>query len=165
MFEIRRTVEADAGELQRIRLAALRSDPTAFGASLADVIQYGPEVWKERAIGSETVANFLAWSDDRAVGMVAGYVAPDAPGRVELVSMWIDPSARGSRLGPRLVEQVTRWAAERGIPEARLWVTRGIEPAERLYARCGFTLTAEVGVAASDPCRQEVRMVRSAASP
>lgn len=163
MVNIVRTTEADADELRIIRLAALQADPTAFGATYDDVVTYGPEVWVERAVGNERIANFLAVSDQgEAVGMVAGIEMSDAPGRVELVSMWTDPAARSLGVGRQLVEAVLQWADDRGTPEVRLWVTRGNESASRLYERCGFALTEEVGVSASDPCREELRMERSA---
>jgi ribosomal protein S18 acetylase RimI-like enzyme len=160
MAEIRRTAQADADVLRTIRLAALQADPTVFGAAYDDVVEYGPEVWAERATGGDDLANFLAWHDGEAVGMVAGVESDPGLGRVELVSMWTAPEARGLGVGQQLVEEVLQWAAQRGTPEARLWVTTGNDAALRLYQRCGFELTEEVGVAASDPCREELRMVR-----
>lgn len=161
MIDIRRTVETDADVLRSIRLRALASDPTAFGATHADVVQYGDDVWRERATGSADNATFLAFDGDVAVGMAVGVETSSARDRVELVSMWTAPEARGSGVGRRLVETVLDWATVRGTPEVRLWVTRGNDAAQRLYERCGFVLTDEVGVSASDPCREEVRMLRS----
>lgn len=158
MVEIRRTTEVDADALRTIRLASLQSDPTAFGRTYAEAITYGPELWVERAIGSSVSATFLAWSDGQTVGMVAGIEMPDGPGRAELVSMWTAPAVRGCGVGQLLVERVLRWAVERGTPEVRLWVTRGNDSAVRLYERCGFELTEEIGVSPSDPCREELRM-------
>lgn len=164
MVEIRRTAEADADVLRTIRLAALQADPTAFGASFVDVVEYEHRVWVERAIGSDMNATFLAWHDGQAVGMAAGIETANSPGLVELVSMWTAPEARELGVGQRLVERVVDWAEMRSTPEVRLWVTRGNDPALRLYERCGFELTEEVGVAASDPCREELRMVRPESS-
>lgn len=160
MVEIRRTTETDADALRTIRLASLQADPTAFGRTYDEVVTYGPSVWVERAAGSVNNATFLAWSEGQAVGMVAGIEMPDDPGWAELVSMWTAPAARGLGVGQLLVERVLAWAAERGTPEVRLWVTRGNDSAVRLYERCGFGLTEEVGVSPSDPCREELRMAR-----
>jgi len=164
MVEIRRTTDADADALRTIRLAALQADPTAFGRTYAEAIEYGPEVWIERAIGSDISATYMAWHDGEAVGMAAGIEMPERTDRAELVSMWTAPRARGLGVGQQLVERVVQWAQDRGTPEVRLWVTRGNDPALRLYQRCGFELTDEVGVAVSDPCREELRMVRPAES-
>jgi len=160
MIEIRRTQKADADVLRAIRLASLQADPTAFSAVYDDVVRYGPEVWVERAGGSEVNATFLAWRDGEAVGMVAGIEMTAGAGIVELVSMWTAPTARGLGVGQLLVEEVLRWATRRETAEVRLWVTHGNEAALRLYERCGFELTDEISVAASDPCREELRMVR-----
>lgn len=162
MVNIRRTTEADADALRVIRLAALQADPTAFGATYDEVVTYGPEVWAERAVGNERIATFLAVGEHgQAVGMVACIEMSDAPGQLELVSMWTAPAARGLGVGRLLVEAVLQWADDRGTSEVRLWVTRGNDSASRLYERCGFEPTEEVGVSASDPCREELRMVRS----
>lgn len=160
MVEIRATLASDAEALRTIRLKALQSDPTAFGAAYDDVVHYEAAEWARRATGSDDVVNFFAVLDDEVVGMVAGLEMPDRPGHVELVSMWTDPVARGLGVGQRLVDVVVTWAADRGTPEVRLWVTRGNDSALRLYQRCGFELTDEVGVAPSDPCREEQRMTR-----
>jgi hypothetical protein len=40
-----------------------------------------------------------------------------------------------------------------------LWVTRGNEPAQRLYQSIGFRVTGEHQPLPSDPCKDEVRMV------
>ncbi len=158
MPEIRRTTEVDAEALRSIRLASLQADPTAFGRTYDEVVEYGPEVWIERAIGNHSSTTFLAFQDGEAIGMVAGIEMPEGIGHVELVSMWTAPGARGLGVGQGLVQQVVQWAADRDTPEVRLWVTRGNDQAFRLYERCGFELTDEVGVSQSDPCREELRM-------
>lgn len=159
MLDIRPTTVADAPALRSIRLAALAADPTAFGRSLEEEQAYEAEHWVDRAAGSDRSQMFVA-VDDSFVGLVGAYV-PDDDGPVELVSMWIDPSARGAGVGRQLVEEVVRWAGQRDAREVRLWVTRGNDTAVRLYERCGFVLTEEVGVSPSDPCREELRMART----
>lgn len=160
MIEVRQTVEADAEALRTIRLASLRADPTAFGRTYDEVVAYGPELWVERAVGGQGSATFLAVEDAQPVGMVAGVEVGDEPGQVELVSMWTDPSARGRGVGQLLVERVQQWAAERGRLDMALWVTAGNDAAIRLYERCGYVLTGEVGSALADPSREELRMER-----
>lgn len=160
MTEVRRTTKDDADALRTIRLASLLADPTAYSRTYDEVSEYGSELWAERAVGSNESATFLAWRDGEAIGMVAGVVMPEAAGRVELVSMWTAPVARRSGVARQLVECVVQWAADRGTPEVRLWVTRGNDAAVQLYERCGFELTDEVDVSPADPCREEIRMVR-----
>jgi ribosomal protein S18 acetylase RimI-like enzyme len=74
--------------------------------------------------------------------------------------MWTAPEARRHRIASALVDAVVEFAAGAGAERMELWVTRGNEPALRLYERCGFTLTSDHQPLPSDPCKDEVRMVR-----
>lgn len=156
---IRPTVAADADALRGIRLAALHHDPGSFSTTHDEALALGPEVWLERATGSDTVRNIVAELDGRLVGLVAGIRERD---HVELVSMWTAPDARGHGVGRRLVEAVLEWAGSLDVDDVRLWVVRGNDPAFRLYERCGFHLTGEEDTDPADPCRGELRMRWSA---
>ena len=61
-------------------------------------------------------------------------------------------------MGDALVDEVLCWACEQGVSEARLWVTRGNEVAERLYVRHGFDRNGEVQPLPSNPCVDEIGM-------
>ena len=58
-----------------------------------------------------------------------------------------------------LVAAVVEWADA----PVELWVTHGNDDAQRLYAAAGFTVTGDHQPLASDPCKDEVRMVRPVA--
>ena len=69
-------------------------------------------------------------------------------------------------MGDQLVAAVVAWAANSAATELRLWVAEGNDPAERLYARNGFTRSGEVQpVLPETPDRLEFRMVRRIDSP
>jgi GNAT superfamily N-acetyltransferase len=70
---------------------------------------------------------------------------------------WID---RGSGVAAELVEAVLGWAADCGARTIALWVTKGNVRAQRFYERMGFTLTGDTQPLPSDPCKDELRMVR-----
>ena len=76
---------------------------------------------------------------------------------VELVSMWVAPTARGHGVGASLVNAVTGWATGRDV---HLWVTEGNTAARALYERCGFVVTTERQQLPSDPSLSEVGMLR-----
>jgi putative acetyltransferase len=78
----------------------------------------------------------VARADGVAVG--CGAVMRAGDGSAELKRMWIDPAARGLKLGARLLEALERAAREDGVAVLRL--ETGIHNAEALglYRRAGF---------------------------
>src|SRR5689334_14527241 len=128
-MQIRR-IRADEGmRLREIRLRALAEAPTAFGSMLAESEQVPEAAWQERAGAAATGAQrrlFVAEDGERWLGLAGGVIDDETPpGEVELVSMWVDPAARGSGLGRQLVDAVADWARAGGATRLRLWVTEG----------------------------------------
>ena len=160
-----RRVRADEGlRLREIRLAALADAPAAFTTTLEQMVDQPVAFWTDRVTtnsAGDDAATFLAEVDGEWVGMVAGWREdPDQPW-VELVSMWVAPSARGTGAGRALVERVVEWASDIGIERVELWVTRGNDPAIALYERCGFVHVDDFEPDATDPCASEQRMRRA----
>lgn len=157
-----RRVERDEGStLKETRLAALEDSPFAFGSTYdAEARMTDPE-WTERATrGASGIdrVTFFAVVDDRIVGLVGGFLAEDGRSVVELVSMWTSPVTRRSGAGRALVGAVVHWAREVGATAVELWVTRGNEPAQRLYESVGFRETGDAQPLPSEPCKDERRM-------
>ena len=158
--EVRRIQPGDGPLFKEVRLAALLDAPYAFARSHDEEYARPEEEWEQfavdRSTGSEA-ANWFAFVDGEAAGLVGAYrVAPEP---FNLVSMWTHPDHRAKGVGERLVQTVLDFAGG-GVVE--LWVTRGNDPAQRLYERCGFEVTTEVQALPSDPCKEEVRMRRPA---
>lgn len=163
-MEIRR-VRADEGPVLRaIRLRALAGAPDAFGTTLAQALAYTQQEWHARAArgaGADgDAAMFFAVEEGRPVGMAGGLVEPDPPGTVELVSMWVDPPARGRGVGRALIEAVADWARGRGATRLHLWVTDTNAPAIALYHRAGFAPAGDRRPHPSNPARTESMMSR-----
>jgi len=84
-------------------------------------------------------------------GMASGVpfpVVPDGPpprnaGEMELISMWVAPSARGHGVANVLIQDLVAWAANLGSPAVRLSVRETNAPAITLYRRHGFEATGE----------------------
>ncbi len=156
-----RRIEADDWlSFKAVRLAALAESPAAFGSTLEREMAFDDDVWQARAhqaAAGVDRALFLAWSGDDPVGIVGGM--REGVGPVELVAMWVAPSARGQGVGQQLVSAVIEFAREAGAPRVELWVVRGNDPAQRLYETMGFVVTGDVQALPSDPCKDEVRMV------
>ena len=145
-FLIRRVRSDEGPEMRATRLRALADAPEAFGSEYQETSERPAAEWVERAERTSEggrQAMFVAGVGDEWEGMVLGH-APDGE-RVTcvLASMWVAPELRGSGASRVLVEAVLRWAAVSGFERMVLWVTEGNEPAERMYARCGFEFTGE----------------------
>ena len=158
---IRRVAPADWEVLKAVRLAALLDSPSAFGSTYASEAARPQSYWEDRAASAASGyqrALFLALDGAEVVGLAGGYGEDPRDPSVDLVSMWTAPAARRSGVARRLVAAVVEWACEAGANKVNLWVTRGNEPASRLYESLGFEPTGDYQPLPSDPCKDEVRM-------
>lgn len=148
MSEIRaRNITPDDWEDWRdIRLRSLLEDPDAFGSTYARESQFDESTWRARTDGISGPA-MLAYADDKAVGMGAGWLYE--PGRLMVVAMWTEPAWRGRGVGLILLDQVVGWARERAL-RPDLWVADSNPAARRLYERYGFEPNGETA-----PLREE----------
>lgn len=137
---IRRLTPDDWERFRDIRLTALLDAPSAFGSTYAQTVIYTEHIWRSRLT---TAAMFAAEEDGRLVG-IAGGLPTQTDNTAGLISMWVDPAARGRGIGERLVNRVVQWARDERFLSIKLWVTVGNDSAERLYARCGFVPTGEI---------------------
>ena len=74
--------------------------------------------------------------------MVGGFRRVD-PAEVQLISMWVDPRARGRGVATALVRAVATWAQELGARRVVLFVQEVNAPGQALYARAGFRPTGD----------------------
>ncbi len=145
-------VHAGPGDWERVRalrLRALTADPDAFGMTLAQEQGKTPEAWRTR-LESPAAATFLGVLDGRDAGLAVGSVYEGAADAAGLYAMWVAPEARGRGVGDALVGAVLRWARARGARRVLLDVGDANAPAQRLYARNGFTPTGVTGVVSPD---------------
>lgn len=165
-MHVRRIRTHEGPRLREFRLRALADAPTAFGSTLAEEEARPGDAWDHQAgeeARSATRARFVAEEHARWYGMAAGFVVPDQPETVQLVSMWVDPARRRSGVGAALVEAVVEWAHGRSAKRIELWVTTTNDPAKALYAQTGFAETQCVQPLPSNPTLVETLMVRGLA--
>lgn len=135
-MEARRLGPGGEDELRAVRLAALGTDPQAFGSTLAREESFGPDDWTRRL--TPPSATFVVGTP--AVGMAWGVPDADDPGLAHLYGMWVAAEARGRGAAGALIGAVAAWAAGLDARRLHLTVVVGNEPAERLYLRHGFVV-------------------------
>ena len=158
---IRRITKGDVDVYREVSLRALVDSPSAFGSTYAAEAAMPEANWIERV--TSAVAGFgrtmvLAFDGEECVGL-AGAFDDDYGADVQLVSMWVAPSHRGTGVATELVEAVLAWATDEGARNVALWVTHGNDRAQRFYERMGFAVTGDVQPLPSDPCKDELRMM------
>lgn len=134
---IRRLTTDDADAYRRVRLAALREAPGAFGSTYEAEAALTEADWLRR-LANEKRAVFVAEEGGEVLGLAAGAPDDEDPTAGFLLSMWVDPRGRGRGHGDALVQAVVRWLAAAGFGLVRLHVTEGNERAAELYRRNGF---------------------------
>ncbi|HWM40606.1 MAG TPA: bifunctional helix-turn-helix transcriptional regulator/GNAT family N-acetyltransferase [Streptomyces sp.] len=87
-------------------------------------------------------AAWVAELDGRRAGCVM-CVSDTAPDTARLRLLLVDPSARGHRLGDRLVKECVDFARGAGYREMVLWTNDVLAAARRIYQRAGFELVKE----------------------
>lgn len=153
---LRAVTADDWQEWRPVRLAALGDAPDAFGSRLADWSDAPEDRWRDR-LSIPGALDLLAVQDGHPVGMASG--VPDQDDRAELISMWVDPVARGRGVADVLIAEVVRWAAAAGRGVLTLSVMPDNDRARRTYERLGFVVTDAPGDALPDG-RHEVVMHR-----
>jgi GNAT superfamily N-acetyltransferase len=127
------------------RLRMLREEATYFSTRYEDVVREPEEVWRARAAeaaeGIDKVL-FLAEDDGTLLGVVGGFRRLD-PLEVQLVSLWVDPLARGRGVARLLIGAVATWARNRGAERVVLFVQEANAPGRALYVRAGFRPTGD----------------------
>ncbi len=132
-MEIERISPDDWEHFRTVRLASLLDAPSAFGSRFEDWVDACEERWRARLVA--VPLNLIAYDGAQAVGVVSGQ--PRGEGWVELISMWVDPSTRGTGVTGDLIAAVVAWAAAQGRSTC-LMVRGDNARARTAYQRAGF---------------------------
>lgn len=155
-IDVRELSPGDWELWRSLRLAALTDAPSAFGSRLADWQGEGDREarWRERLSIADSY-NIVAMLDGEPAGMASG-VAGETADTVELISMWVAPSARGHGVGDVLMQRIEQWASRNAARIMRLNIAADNPGADRLYRRHGFAYTGQDAPPMPDGARQRV---------
>ena len=146
------------------RLRMLRDDADFFSTRYDDMVREPDKTWRdwvgEAAVGDQKTL-FVADEDDQWLGVVGAFVRVN-PREVQLISMWVDPQARGRGIAQALIRAVAEWAQERGSTRVVLFVQEANEPAQQLYERAGFSPTGDRAPAPGAAGRSAFKLVLAA---
>ena len=136
MIRIVRLPEERWKEYRKLRLEALKVEPSAFGSSLEEESEFTEGVWRKRIKGV-----LFAVSEGRPVGLLS-YIFED---RVKtrhvahIYSVYVTPKYRGKGIGERLLKRaLAEIRRNREAVKAQLSVNPLLRPAVALYKKAGF---------------------------
>jgi ribosomal protein S18 acetylase RimI-like enzyme len=145
---------------QAIRLAALKTDPLAFGSTYEREARFTFHDWIQRVNrwNGETGIGYLAIDGSEPCGIAGGLLEESDRARAQLVSMWTAPAYRRQAVGSLLVNAVIAWARQRGAHTLTLTVTENNDRAIRFYERLGFATTGRTEPYPNDDRLRELEM-------
>ena len=140
-IELRLLGNGDLDRYRRLRLEALRAEPTAFGSSYEVEASAKADKYRDRLTGSPENYVLGAWDGEQLVG-IGGFVRETAPKRLHIGSIWgvyVTSSLRGRGLGRRLLATMVERARDLpGLEHVLLSVTSENAAALALYRSLGF---------------------------
>ena len=146
------------------RLRMLRDDADFFSTRYDDMVREPDKTWRDwvgaAAVGDQT-SLFVANEDGRWLGGVGAFVRVTPLG-VQLISMWVDPRARGRGIAQALIRAVAGWAQERGSETVVLFVQEANEPSQQLYERAGVRRTGDSAPSPGAAGRSAFKLVLAA---
>ncbi len=152
----RRAVPADALALARMRYE-FRADLNQASEPLDAFVERTGRWMADRLTEDSVWRCWIATDGDRITGHLWLQLiekipnpAPELELHGYITNVYVDPAARGSSLGKRLMEAALSYCSETGVDSVILWPT---ERSRTLYARHGFTVPADMMEAILDPGR------------
>ncbi|HME51088.1 MAG TPA: GNAT family N-acetyltransferase [Candidatus Lokiarchaeia archaeon] len=136
MVEISRIGEERWEEYRELRLAALKSEPIAFGSAFEEEERMSEGDWKQR------LKNVLfAVIDDKLIGMIVLVFNSRIKTKhiANIFGVYVENEYRGQGIGKKLMEAVLDAIEENGnIVKINLSVNIQQKAAISLYKECGF---------------------------
>lgn len=139
---IRRIEVAEVEAFKRIRLEALRLEPSAYASTYEDWASLTDDEWRSR-MNEPVVAAFLGEEPVGLAGLMRQRSAKMTH-RASIVMVYVRKSQRGTRVASDLVDAIVDEARAMGIVQLELAVTAENQAAVRFYERKGFVQIGRV---------------------
>lgn len=133
-------------EFRKIRLEALKENPSSFGTSYEEEVGRSEEQWKERLNDKKRIT-LIAFDNDRPVGTIGAKL--ETPLKISHIAnitfVYVTPQYRGKSISTKLMEFVLKRIKEKGkIKKVSLHVVKEMAPAIKLYKNFGFQIVGEL---------------------
>lgn len=138
-IEYRELTIDDLKEFKRLRLELLKNEPTNFGSSYEEELQFEDIMWTNR-LSKETVITYGAFIENKLVGMSLGVMSPRKKMKhaATINSVYVSKEQRGNNIGMTLMINLIDVLKKKKIEAIKLSVVSTNQPAVRLYTKLGF---------------------------
>ncbi|MCH6259234.1 GNAT family N-acetyltransferase [Puniceicoccaceae bacterium K14] len=146
MITIRRIHTGEGALFRDLRLAALKSDPHAFGSTYESALERSVESWSQQADSTaegSSRSTFIAFRNGEPVGISAIYGREEKKNEAEVFQVWIAPDLRGSGLAKKMMDTVFDWAESNDYTKIIGEVTQNNGRALSFYRNYGFEVVSE----------------------
>ena len=160
-MHLRRLAPHETNLHRDLRLRALRDAPDSFGETVADAEARPTSYWEDltRSVtepGRHVM--FLACEGTHVLGSTYGLLDRDRSAAGRVGGLWVEPAWRRRGVGRALLQEVFRWARERGLSRLALWAPAHSPAALALYTQAGFRETGTRRPLPMNPALQIVEM-------
>lgn len=139
-MKIRILQPQDAAQYQSLRLAALQTNPEAFGASYEEEVHFSIDKFKDR-LQSANAWTFGALEQEKLIGSttLVRETMLKLQHRANIYAVYVSPEKRGLGIGKSLIEEAIRKSRTiSGIEQLNLSVVTTNTAAVKLYESLGF---------------------------
>ncbi|MBD3107471.1 GNAT family N-acetyltransferase [Bacillus sp. AGMB 02131] len=139
-MKIRILQPSDAVQYQSLRLAALQTNPEAFGASYEEEVHFSTDRFGDR-LQSANVWTFGAFEQEKLIGSATllRETKIKLQHKANIYAVYVTPEKRGLGIGRSLIEEAIRKArAINGVEQLNLSVVTTNTAALKLYELLGF---------------------------
>jgi RimJ/RimL family protein N-acetyltransferase len=137
--EVRRITPDDWRSQRDLALQTLEESPQSFKTTYEQAAARTEQQWRDRIAADPST--FVTFRDGKPVGNISAVPDADRPGVMEIVGVWVAPTARGTGASDLLMQNQLQWLRDNNYREAVLWHLEGNTAMERLARRHGFTHT------------------------